>query len=237
MRRTSPRAVHRQTGARGDLLELVRPVVPPVRRLAQPGDLVEGLVDRLVHHGVEHHDATSRRQHAQEFLQCRHRLGQQVEGVATHDEVELAVLVRQGVEVDEGEGDVDEAQLGRESLALLEHVRQLVGGLDGRDVGGDGEAGHAGAGGVVEHGVGGRRPGQVDEQVDRRLTQLFHGFSLRRPGVDAAGPSSSSAVGDGEDGTRHAETDTDLVAVDPGRLAVVAGDRRRARSRWPASRP
>ena len=102
-------------------------------------------------------------------------------------EAERAVLVRQRVEVDEREGDVDEAELGGEPLALLEHVRQLVGGLDGRHVRRHGEPGHAGPGGVVEHGVVGCRPGQVDEQVERRVTHLFHGFSLRRRPGRAAG--------------------------------------------------
>ena len=39
-------------------------------------------------------------------------------------EAEGAVRVGQRVQVDEREGDVDEAELGGEALALLEHVRR-----------------------------------------------------------------------------------------------------------------
>ena len=120
------------------------------------------------------------REHALQLGERGAGVGQQVEGVAADDEAERPVLVGQRVEVDEREGDVDEAELGGEPHALLEHVGQLVGRLDGRHVRSDDEPGHAGAGGVVEHAVVGCRPGQVDEQVERCVMHLFHGYSLRR---------------------------------------------------------
>ena len=176
------------------------------------------------------------REHALQLGQRRRRIGQQVEGVAADDQGERAVLVGQRVEVDQREGDVDEAELAGEPLALLEHVGQLVGRLDAAHVRRHREPGHAGARGVVEHRVVRCRAGQVDEQVERCVAHLVHSFSLRRrlsgiarpavvPVAGWAGvtaPAPTSAVGDGEDGPRHAETDADLVAVDPRRLAVIA---------------
>ncbi len=75
------------------------------------------------------------RRHAQQLGERRHRLGQQVEGVAADDQAEGAVLVGQRVQVGEREGDVDEAELLGQPAALVEHVGQLVGGLDERTSG------------------------------------------------------------------------------------------------------
>ena len=239
MRRTSPRAQHREPGARDDVLELLHPVVPPVGRLAQARDLVERLVDGLVHHRVEHDDATLGLEHAEQFLERGHRLGQQVERVAAQDEVERGVLVGQRVEVDERERDVDEAELGGQALALLQEVRELVGGLDRRHVGRHDEPGHARPRWRSRARRRWRRaaPGRPADRAmpHAALPRLLPSSPLGGRCLPPGRP--PSAVGDGEDGTRHAETDTDLVTVHPRRLDVVAGGARRARTRWRASRP
>ena len=83
----------------------------------------------LVHDRIEEDDAAAGREDTLQLGQRGGRVGQQVERVAADDEGERAVLVRQRVQVDQGERHVDEAELGGEALALLEHVGQLVGGL------------------------------------------------------------------------------------------------------------
>ena len=102
-----------------------------------------------------------------------------MKGVATHDEAERIRRVRQRVEIDEAERDIDQAQLAGQPPALLQDVGVLVGGLDGVYLGGHGEAGYAGARGVVEDVVVRRGPRQLDEQIERSVAHLCHGVSLR----------------------------------------------------------
>ena len=181
MRRRLSVAADDEAGPLGDgRVQLVGAVVPAMRGLAQPRDVVERLVGDVVDHGVDEHEPAPGARHAQQLGERGHRLGQQMEGVATHDQAEGVRVVGQRVEIDEAESDVDQTQLAGQPLPLLQHVGKLVGGLDRAHVGSHGEAGYPGARGVVEDGVVRRGPRQLDEKIERSVAHLFHGVSLRR---------------------------------------------------------
>ena len=138
-----------------------------MRRVAQPGEVVERRVGDLVDDGVDHHDASAAAQHARHLAQRRDRLGQAVEGAATDHQAEGGVLEGQRVEVGEREGDVARPDLGGQAAALVEGVGQLVDGLDAAHAGAQRERRHADAACVVEHGVVARGPGDAEYEVCR----------------------------------------------------------------------
>ena len=140
---------------------------------------LNGLVGDLVDHGVDQHEPAPGARHAQQLDERRHRLGQQMEGVAAHDQAESLRVVGQRVQIDEAEGDIDQAQLAGQPLALLQQVGKLVGDFHGAHVWGHGETGYPGARGVVEDGVVRRGSRQLDEKFERSVAHLFHGVSLR----------------------------------------------------------